>query len=93
MLCAGELGSGAATIGCDLSPMGPNQSVILGSAGLCSLVSILCNAPFIQFSQLVITGVPLPLRWRQPLRPHAVNRSSVTGAAAENWKGRQRTGD
>lgn len=63
MLC---VGGGAATIGCDLNLKGPKQSVILGSDELPAL-STLRRAPFIQLSQLVITEVPLFLRWGGPL--------------------------
>lgn len=51
---------GAATIGCDPNPTGPSSSMILGSTECRSLLSSLRRTPFIQVSQLVITGVPVP---------------------------------
>lgn len=51
---------GAATIGCDPNPTGPCWSMILRSTERRSLLSSLRRAPFIQVSQLVITGVPVP---------------------------------
>lgn len=51
---------GAATIGCDPNPTGPSSSMIPGSTERRSLLSSLHRAPFIQVSQLVITGVPVP---------------------------------
>lgn len=51
---------GAATIACDPNPTGPSSSMILGSTERRSLLSSLRRAPFIQVSQLVITGVPVP---------------------------------